>query len=226
MRELPTIKSVAKRQPGKDPQALGRAGLLHAAREICRRPRNSSWRNAAEQFFPNIFDDALALPPGIRRYTTAGAVCSIRLQPADAAITGWQRHPRADAHLRHRTRSAPEKETNATALANRRRTGVNRAKDTKTKNACSHLNQSLMELGALVCTPRNPQCTICPVKKLCVAYREDRLLPNCTNSGKRQAATARRFMALCHHTQQESISRASDRRAWSTRICGDFRTSN
>ena len=52
-----------------------------------------------------------------------------------------------------------------------------------------------MELGALVCTPRNPQCRICPVKKLCVAFQENRIaeLPNL---GKRKAATARRFIAF------------------------------
>ncbi|HXB59858.1 MAG TPA: A/G-specific adenine glycosylase [Candidatus Acidoferrales bacterium] len=62
-------------------------------------------------------------------------------------------------------------------------------------NCCSHLNQSLMELGALVCAPRNPQCLICPVKKLCVAFKENRTeeLPNL---GKRAAATARRFVAF------------------------------
>jgi A/G-specific adenine glycosylase len=61
--------------------------------------------------------------------------------------------------------------------------------------ACSHLNQSLMELGALVCTPRNPQCLICPVKKLCIAFKENRTeeLPNL---GKREIATARRFVAF------------------------------
>lgn len=60
---------------------------------------------------------------------------------------------------------------------------------------CSHLNQSLMELGALVCTPRQPQCQICPVKKLCVAFRENRVekLPNL---GRRTASTARHFMAF------------------------------
>ena len=52
-----------------------------------------------------------------------------------------------------------------------------------------------MELGALVCTPRNPQCLICPVQKLCVAFAENRVgeLPNL---GKREAATARNFVAF------------------------------
>lgn len=52
-----------------------------------------------------------------------------------------------------------------------------------------------MELGALVCTPRNPQCLICPVQKRCVAFKENRTeeLPNL---GERVAATARHFIAF------------------------------
>lgn len=30
-------------------------------------------------------------------------------------------------------------------------------------------NQAVMELGALVCTPKSPQCSICPVSQFCVA---------------------------------------------------------
>ncbi|MFM1655281.1 A/G-specific adenine glycosylase [Brevibacillus sp. B_LB10_24] len=33
-------------------------------------------------------------------------------------------------------------------------------------------NQALMELGALVCVPRNPQCLTCPVFDYCLARRE------------------------------------------------------
>ena len=32
-------------------------------------------------------------------------------------------------------------------------------------------NQGLMELGALICTPKNPKCEECPVKALCQAYQ-------------------------------------------------------
>ena len=35
-------------------------------------------------------------------------------------------------------------------------------------------NQAMMELGALVCLPRNPNCAACPLNILCVAYKEDR----------------------------------------------------
>ncbi len=32
------------------------------------------------------------------------------------------------------------------------------------------VNQAVMELGATVCTPRNPRCGACPVRDLCAAY--------------------------------------------------------
>jgi len=34
-------------------------------------------------------------------------------------------------------------------------------------------NQALMELGALVCTPKNPDCPACPLKPHCQAHRAD-----------------------------------------------------
>jgi A/G-specific adenine glycosylase len=59
----------------------------------------------------------------------------------------------------------------------------------------SHLNQSLMELGALICTPRSPDCPVCPVRKHCVAFRQNRQdeLPNL---GQRAKTTERRFIAF------------------------------
>jgi A/G-specific adenine glycosylase len=37
------------------------------------------------------------------------------------------------------------------------------------------LNQGLMELGALVCKPRNPACLLCPVRASCVAVATGRV---------------------------------------------------
>src|SRR5205814_1050127 len=35
-------------------------------------------------------------------------------------------------------------------------------------------NQALMELGATICTPRNPRCDKCPVRRHCRAFAEGR----------------------------------------------------
>ncbi|MFW5682010.1 MAG: A/G-specific adenine glycosylase [Phycisphaeraceae bacterium] len=36
------------------------------------------------------------------------------------------------------------------------------------------VNQGLMELGATVCTPRSPQCLVCPLRDHCIANRDGR----------------------------------------------------
>jgi A/G-specific adenine glycosylase len=57
------------------------------------------------------------------------------------------------------------------------------------------LNQSLMELGALVCTPKAPNCPNCPVRTLCVARRRGEVdqLPNL---GAAIVIARRRFAAF------------------------------
>ncbi len=37
-------------------------------------------------------------------------------------------------------------------------------------------NQAMMELGAIVCKPQQPQCNICPVQKNCRAYQSGKVL--------------------------------------------------
>ncbi|NGP46572.1 A/G-specific adenine glycosylase [Bacillaceae bacterium SIJ1] len=39
------------------------------------------------------------------------------------------------------------------------------------KNNPADFNQAVMELGAIVCTPKNPACLLCPVQDHCQAYK-------------------------------------------------------
>jgi A/G-specific adenine glycosylase len=61
--------------------------------------------------------------------------------------------------------------------------------------ACSQFNQSLMELGALVCAPRQPKCEACPLSTDCVARREGRT-SDLPNTGPKIVPTARHFVAF------------------------------
>ncbi len=40
------------------------------------------------------------------------------------------------------------------------------------KNDPGSFNQAMMELGALVCTPRSPDCAVCPLSTYCQAYQQ------------------------------------------------------
>jgi len=169
--------------------------------------QKAAQRIAAEQngTFPSEFDAVLALP-GIGRYT-AGAICSIAFNQPTPILDG--NVIRVLTRIFGIAENPKEKQTNARLwqLAEELVCRAKNAKGTKEKSSsltsrpsrdtsfCSSLNQSLMELGALACTPRNPQCKICPAKKLCIAFKENRVeeLPNL---GKRETATARRFVAF------------------------------
>lgn len=147
---------------------------------------------------PSDVDDLLALP-GVGRYT-AGAVASVahgrpapivdgnvarvfaRVFLIDAAIdqpatlkTLWHL---ADT-LVHR---AAEPAAGVAKPVLKKRTGRNRVGD---------FNQSLMELGALICTPKSPACLVCPLREACRAHAAGRAaaLPIKTPKKKPTAVT-------------------------------------
>jgi A/G-specific adenine glycosylase len=100
---------------------------------------------------------------GIGPYT-AGAVASIAHGSADALVDGnvervlarWMDWPlaRGSAELRRRSWAV--------------------ARELAPAGDAGEWNQALMELGALVCTPRNPKCAACPVRGLCKAQAAGR----------------------------------------------------
>jgi A/G-specific adenine glycosylase len=216
MRELPTIKTAANASPDKIHKLWEGLGYYTRVRNLQKAAQQIVKKHDGK--FPDNFGDVLALP-GIGRYT-AGAICSIAFnQPTPildgnvirvlTRVFGIAKNPREKKTNAQLWRLAEELVTHAKAQSTqiKGRDSALRCPDAAARRphqnqvgrsqncSCSILNQSLMELGALVCTPRQPQCPVCPVKKLCVAFRENRVaeLPNLE---KRTAATARRFIAL------------------------------
>jgi A/G-specific adenine glycosylase len=43
------------------------------------------------------------------------------------------------------------------------------------KNEPGIYNQAIMDFGAVICKPKNPLCGICPQRRKCIAYRQDRV---------------------------------------------------
>ena len=129
-----------------------RAHRLHATARIIRRDHGGR--------FPQTFSDLLALP-GIGK-STAGAIFSLAFKRPYAALDGNIKrvlarycdvagHPEQARVKRRLWREAD-------ALLPERRIG--------------DYTQAIMELGASVCKPRNPQCAACPrANRLSRIYR-------------------------------------------------------
>ncbi|MGZ8427502.1 MAG: A/G-specific adenine glycosylase, partial [Candidatus Binatia bacterium] len=108
--------------------------------------------------------DLLRALPGIGAYT-AGALLSIAFDEKYPAVDGNVR--RVLSRLFHTNGEAAVRKI-AGKLAQTSQPG--------------NLNQALMELGAMVCTPKEPRCGDCPVTSYCRSH--DRL-------GQRQSAQQR-----------------------------------
>jgi A/G-specific adenine glycosylase len=195
MEALPTIEALAQASSGRVHKLWEGLGYYTRVRNLQRAAQLIGDQHGGA--FPERFEDVLDLP-GVGRYT-AGAVCSIAFnQPRPvldgnvtrvlARLFGIRRNVREKATVAQLWQLAEELVL-AAARPKNRNSGRHRA------GSCSRLNQSLMELGALVCTPKAPNCPYCPVRTLCVARRRGEMdqLPNL---GAPIAIARRRFAAF------------------------------
>jgi A/G-specific adenine glycosylase len=148
--------------------------------------------------FPTAYEDILALP-GIGRYT-AGAIASIAFhQPAPILDGNVTRVLARVFAISGDLRTASKRERLwglAAALVEAAlKSGARKETQGGCSARCSQLNQSLMELGATICTPRQPECGICPLRESCRALRTHRvaLLPS---PNRKTPVTRRRFVAF------------------------------
>jgi A/G-specific adenine glycosylase len=221
MRELPTVESLAKAKPERVLKLWEGLGYYTRARNLQNAAKMVCEKHSGK--FPENFHEILALP-GIGRYT-AGAICSIAFNQPKPILDG--NVIRVLTRVFGISENPRDKKTNeqlwnlaedliTTAGGARLRRAVTRKEKLRVREDshpttngnwdCSHLNQSLMELGALVCTPRQTKCLECPVKKICVAYQENRV-EEFPNLEKRIEPTKRRFVAFVIEENQKFLVR-------------------
>ncbi len=109
--------------------------------------------------FPESLPQLLALP-GIGRYT-AGAILSISRDQRVPVLEGNT--------VRVYSRWVAMREDVSLPDSKRRLWQI--AEQMLPRRGAGTFNQAAMELGALVCRPRDPQCGECPVRTLCGANR-------------------------------------------------------
>ena len=142
--------------------------------------------------FPTEYKNVLALK-GVGEYTAA-AICSFAYELPYAVVDGnvyrvLSRYLEIDSPI---DSTDGKKEF---ALA---------ANELMDKNHPGEHNQAIMELGALVCSPKNPDCEVCPVKNSCGAFTHKTQL-NYPIKSKKTKVTSRYFNYLVKTDGQSLI---------------------
>jgi A/G-specific adenine glycosylase len=107
--------------------------------------------------------DALRTLPGVGAYT-ASAIASLAFEERSAVV---------DGNVARVLMRACGDETPIDSPAGKRALAARAQALIDVAPAAGAHNEAMMELGALVCTPKSPACGECPWRRVCVARRED-----------------------------------------------------
>ena len=148
MERFPAVRALAAARENSVLAAWSGLGYYHRARRMHQAAKLIVKERGG--VFPTTAE-AWREIPGIGRYTAA-AIASIAFDEPVAVVDG--NVERVLERLLGREDGREVAWQRAEALLDRERPG--------------DFNQAMMELGATVCTPRAPQCLVCPVNSLCV----------------------------------------------------------
>lgn len=155
---FPTVEALAAAPEEQVLKAWEGLGYYNRARNLHKAAKYVTEKYAG--IFPDTYEGLLSLP-GIGPYT-AGAIASIAFQVPVPAVDGNV------YRVISRYRGIRE-DIGYPAVQKRIRDEVT----TLLQNVSpGNLNQALMELGATLCTPRSPKCSLCPWSEKCDAFRE------------------------------------------------------
>ncbi|PQO36633.1 A/G-specific adenine glycosylase [Blastopirellula marina] len=158
--QLPTVHDLADAEEQEVLRLWEGLGYYRRARQL-----HAAAKEIVSRFegkFPREVDEIQSLP-GIGRYT-AGAIASIAF---------GQRAPILEANTqRLYARLIGWDETLTTSASQKRLWQF--AEDILPSDNVGIFNQALMEVGSLVCTPKNPDCQQCPLSAHCEAYHQGR----------------------------------------------------
>ena len=159
MKELPKIKDLAEISEERLLKLWEGLGYYSRARNL-----KKAAQKVMEEYrgvMPKSYEELLKLP-GIGEYT-AGAIASICYDEKVTAVDGNVLRVISRVIGSKKDVLLPETKKEIEAMV----------KEILPEQA-GQFNESLMELGELVCLPNGaPECEKCPLKKMCIAYKKE-----------------------------------------------------
>ncbi|HEX4541647.1 MAG TPA: A/G-specific adenine glycosylase, partial [Candidatus Acidoferrum sp.] len=153
LQRFPDVRSLAAAPQEEVLRLWSGLGYYSRARNLQKAAQQIVAQHGGE--FPENIEEALALP-GIGNYTAA-AILSIAFEKKHAVLDGNVARVLARLGAIRGDLRAPRrwKELQETASAY------------LDPESPGDWNQAMMELGATLCTPKSPQCLLCPVNEFC-----------------------------------------------------------
>ncbi|CAF0740586.1 unnamed protein product [Adineta steineri] len=161
MKQWPNVKSLAEASEDDILKCWAGLGYYNRARNLYKCAQLII--NEYNGEFPNELETMINRLPGVGRYT-AGAVSSIAFNQANPILDG--NVIRVLSRMRCIGSDLKKKSTTDFLWS--------LATDVVCPERPGDFNQSLMELGATVCTPQKPKCNECPVQNQCLAYQQQK----------------------------------------------------
>lgn len=158
----PTVQDLAAAADGDVFKLWEGLGYYNRCRNLLATARLVAFERNGQ--FPNSYEGLLELP-GIGPYTAA-AIASFAWNLPHAVVDGNVFRVIA----RYFGNPTPVDSTEG------KRWFQTKAQELLSKENPAPYNQAIMDFGATICTPRQPDCAHCPLQKNCAAFQEDRVL--------------------------------------------------
>ena len=198
LQELPDVQSLAEVSEEKLLKLWEGLGYYNRARNLQRAAQQIMVDFKGE--FPTTFEEIRSLS-GIGSYT-AGAISSFVYHLPKPAVDGNV--------LRVVTRLLADDSDITKASTKTKMEQL--VEEIIPKECPGDFNQSLIELGAIICTPGGvPKCEQCPISELCLAHQEGRELAFPLKKKKKERRVEKRTVLLIRDNEKMMIRKRSDK---------------
>ncbi len=197
---FPNVKQLAKASEQQVLNLWQGLGYYSRGRNLHKAAQHVMEKHDGE--FPSTFEEIIALP-GVGPYT-ASAIASFAFDLPHAVVDGnvyrvLSRYFNSDTFI-----NTPQGQKYFQELADELLDKVQPAQH----------NQAIMELGALICKPKNPTCDLCPLVDSCEGKSKNTLLNLPKKHGKIKVRDRHLNYLVCFENNQVLMQKRSEKDIW------------
>ena len=176
LKKFPTVEKLAAAQEGEVLKAWEGLGYYARARNLLKAARLIAGKRSPDRFkWPKTSAEWSQIP-GVGPYTAA----------ALSSVLDGERVPVVDGNVARVFARVWKLTDDFSKLPARAKLAERLQPEIDKCRIPGDFNQAMMELGALVCTPKSPDCKRCPLAKMCAARKDGSWADYPVRKGKKE----------------------------------------